>query len=72
MGRTPGLGGIQQADLPARAPAGDHIGSGAQPDPALHGASALAPAAGEPFPTARVIVQRDTPNQQPSTSWMTP
>jgi hypothetical protein len=37
----PHLGGIGQADLPAGAPVGDHIGQGAQPDSALVGAAAL-------------------------------
>jgi hypothetical protein len=42
-GRTahPNLGGIQQADPPAGPQVGHHIGQGAQPDLALHGAAAL-------------------------------
>ena len=35
------LGGIQQADPPAGAQMGDHVGQGAQPDPAFDGAAAL-------------------------------
>ncbi len=35
------LGGIQQADLPAGAQMGEHVGQGAQPDPAGDGAAAL-------------------------------
>ncbi len=37
----PYLGGIEQADPPAGAQVGDHVGQGAQPDPALDGAAAL-------------------------------
>jgi hypothetical protein len=37
----PDLGGIEQAELPARRQVGDSIGSGAQPDSALDGASPL-------------------------------
>ena len=44
MGRRaahPDLGGIQQADAPGGAQVGDHVGQGAQPDPAGDGAAAL-------------------------------
>jgi hypothetical protein len=34
-------GGIRQAELPAGAPVGDHVGQGAQPDSAFDGAAAL-------------------------------
>jgi hypothetical protein len=44
----PDLGGIEQAELPAGAQVGDHVGSGPQPHPALHGVPALAPAVGAP------------------------
>src|SRR3712207_8663090 len=33
------LGGIQQADPPAGAQVGDHVGSGTQPEPAVDGAA---------------------------------
>ncbi len=36
----PDLGGIEQANLPAGAQVGHHIGQGAQPKPALDGAAA--------------------------------
>ncbi len=45
----PHLGGIQQAQLPAGAQVGDHVGQRAQPNSALHGAFALTPAAGAPL-----------------------
>ena len=44
----PDLGGIQQADLPAGAQMGDHVGQRAQPNPAGGGAAALAAGAAEP------------------------
>jgi hypothetical protein len=59
----PHLGGIEQADLSTGAQMGDHIGQGAQPDPP----STVQPrsaSSGRTSPTARVIVERDTPNQQ--------
>ena len=67
----PHLGGIGQADLPAGAPVGDHIGQGAQPDSALVGAAALGQQRAD-LPDGRVLVDRETPNQQASTSWVTP
>jgi hypothetical protein len=65
------LGGIEQAELPTGTEVGDDIGQGAQPEPVLDGAAALG-RNGCTSLTARVIVERDTPNQQASTSWATP
>ena len=67
----PHLGGIGQADLRAGAPVGDHIGQGAQPDSALVGAAALGQQRAD-LPDGRVIVDRETSDQQASTSWVTP
>jgi hypothetical protein len=47
----PDLGGIEQAELPAGAPVGDHVGQGAQPDPAVHGAPRSV-SSGRTFPMA--------------------
>jgi hypothetical protein len=67
----PHLDGIQQADLPAGAQVSDHIGQVAQPDPAFDGAAALGQQRAT-SPIVRVLVERDTPNQQANTSWVTP
>jgi hypothetical protein len=61
----PHLGGIEQTELPAGTQVGDHIGSGAQPDSASDGASPLGQQRAHP-PTARVIVERDTPTSGPT------
>jgi hypothetical protein len=65
------LGGIQQAELSAGAQMGDHIAKVRSRTPPSTVQSGSA-SSGRTSPIARVIVERDTPNQQARTSWVTP
>jgi hypothetical protein len=67
----PDLSSIEQAHLPAGAQVGDHVGQGAagcRPRRCSH----ARPNSGRTSPIAWVILERDTPNQQTSTSGVTP